>query len=66
MPTKLEKSHTVIALLDAACTILAQAQGEGQNEKRLLVATTKAITLLQNESYRQLQIYDQERSKLSA
>lgn len=66
MATKLEQSHTVIALLDAACKILVQAEGEGQNEKRLLVATTKAITLLQNESYRQLRIYDQERAKVSA
>lgn len=63
MATKLEKAHTVIALLSVAENILVQAEGEGQNERRLLAATTKAITIIRDESQRQLRIYDQGRVK---
>lgn len=66
MATKLEKAHTVIALLSAAGNLLVQAEGAGQNERRLLAATTKAMTIIQKESQRQLRIYDQERAKVSA
>ncbi len=51
-----------MALLDAACSLLVQAEGEGQNESALLKASFRAREIITKESARQFKIFELERS----
>lgn len=56
-----ERIRAVLALLGAADNLMVQAEGEGQNDKHLLRATTKARTVLNQECGRLLRVYEEAR-----
>ena len=61
MSDKSERARSVVALLAASCTLLVQAENEGQNESALLKASIRARKIITAEIDRQLDIFDAER-----